>query len=218
MRPRGIVTLASFTCQWRDALIGRTQRNQWLAEFESGAGHLENPLFLPDVTMPAEYFRTAPSDEVVVKTTVEKGHGRIETRTYIASANVDWISSDRSYPGQPRFDTISTILMVQDRTEYADRATFETRAYISSAPLDVERLAAGVRGHWGVESMHWILDVEFADDLSRYRAGHGAKNMAVVRRFALGLVRANKTNGSIKTRRKVAGWNPQFLLQILQLK
>jgi len=166
----------------------------------------------------AEYFRTAPSDEVVVKTTVEKGHGRIETRTYIASAKVDWIGSERSYPGQPGFDAIKTLLMVQDRTEYADRATFETRAYISSAPLDIERLAAGVRGHWGVESMHWILDVEFADDLSRYRAGHGAKNMAVVRRFALGLVRANKTKGSIKTRRKAAGWNPQLLLQILQLK
>ncbi len=49
----GIVTLASFTCQWRDALMGRTQRNQWLAEFESGTGHLENPLFLADVTMPS---------------------------------------------------------------------------------------------------------------------------------------------------------------------
>ena len=49
--------------------------------------------------------------------------------------------------------------------------------------------------------------------LSRYRAGHGAKNMAVVRRFALGLVRAIKTKGSIKTRRKVAGWNAQFPLQ-----
>src|SRR5271157_3763745 len=48
----GIVTLARFTCQWRDALMGRTQRNQWLAEFESGTGHLENPLFLADVTMP----------------------------------------------------------------------------------------------------------------------------------------------------------------------
>jgi predicted transposase YbfD/YdcC len=144
--------------------------------------------------------------------------GTAASRTYIASAKVDWISSDRSYPGQPRFGAIRTLLMVQDRTEYADRATFEARAYISSAPLDIERLAAGVRGHWAVESMHWILDVEFADDLSRYRAGHGAKNMAVVRRFALGLVRANKTKGSIKTRRKVAGWNPQFLLQTLQLK
>src|SRR5271168_984923 len=81
-----------------------------------------------------------------------------------------------------------------------------------------ERLAAGSRGHWGVESMHWVLDVEFKDDLSRYRAGHGAKNMAVVRRFALGLLRANKSKGSIKTRRKSASWNTQFLLEILQMK
>ena len=53
--------------------------------------------------------------------------------------------------------------------------------------------------------MHWVLDVEFKDDLSRYRAGHGAKNMAVVRRFAI--LRANKSKGSIKTRRKSASWN-----------
>ena len=66
--------------------------------------------------------------------------------------------------------------------------------------------------------MHWLLDVAFKDDLSRYRSGHGAKNMAVVRRFALGLVRANKTKGSVKTRRKAASWDPKFLLQILQLK
>ena len=50
------------------------------------------------------------------------------------------------------------------RTEYADRCTLDTRLYISSAPLDIERLAGGVRGHWGVESMHWLLDVEFKDD------------------------------------------------------
>jgi predicted transposase YbfD/YdcC len=48
-------------------------------------------------------------------------------------------------------------------------------------------MAGAVRGHWGVEGMHWLLDVEFSDDLSRYRTGHGAKNMAIVRRFALGL-------------------------------
>jgi predicted transposase YbfD/YdcC len=52
--------------------------------------------------------------------------------------------------------------------------------------------------------MHWLLDVEFKDDQSRYRTGHGAKNMAVVHRFALGLVRANKRKGRVKTRRKSA--------------
>ena len=166
----------------------------------------------------ADYFRTAPAAETVTKTTVEKGHGRIETRIYTASSVVDWISSDRSYPGAPRFANIKTIVKVHARAEYADRCSFDTRYYISSAPRDIERLANGTRGHWGVESMHWLLDVEFKDDLSRYRTGHGAKNMAIVRRFALGLVRADKSKGSVKTRRKRAGWSPEFLMQILQLR
>jgi hypothetical protein len=65
--------------------------------------------------------------------------------------------------------------------------------------------------------MHWLLDVVFKDDLSRYRTGHGAKNMAFVRRFALGLVRHSNAKGSVKIRRKRASWNPQFLLQVLQI-
>lgn len=166
----------------------------------------------------ADYFGTVPAGELVSKTTVEKGHGRIETRTYTAPSTVDWIGSARSYPGQPRFKNIKIIVKVLARAEYADRCSFETRYYISSAAPDIERIARGARGHWGVESMHWLLDVEFNDDLSRYRTGHGARNMAIIRRFALGLVRANKAKGSVKTRRKTASWSPDFLLQILQLK
>ena len=126
--------------------------------------------------------------------------------------------SDRRYPGEPRFANIKSIAKVYARTEYPDRCSFDTRYFISSTACDIERIAAAVRGHWGVESMHWLLDVEFKDDLSRYRTGHGAKNMAAVRRFALGLVRANKSKGSVKTRRKSASWDPSFLLKILQLK
>jgi len=164
------------------------------------------------------YFADAPASELASKTTVEKGHGRIETRTYTASSTVDWIVADRRYPGAPRFANIKTIVKVCARAEYADRCSFDTRYFISSAARDIERIAAAVRGHWGVESMHWLLDVEFKDDQSRYRTGHGAKNMAAVRRFALSLVRANKSKGSVKTRRKSASWNPEFLLQVLQLK
>jgi predicted transposase YbfD/YdcC len=163
------------------------------------------------------YFGDAPARELVTTTTLEKGHGRIETRIYTASSNVDWIASDRRYPGEPRFANIKTIVKVHARTEYADRCSFDTRYYISSAAPEIERIARAARGHWGVESMHWLLDVEFKDDLSRYRTGHGAKNMAAVRRFALGLVRANKSKGSVKTRRKKASWNPDFLLELLQL-
>jgi predicted transposase YbfD/YdcC len=166
----------------------------------------------------ADYFASAPEEELQTKTTIEKGHGRIETRVYAASGKVDWIVSARAYPGQPRFTNVRTLVRVQETAEQAGKTTTATRYFISSAPLDIERLAGGVRGHRGVESMHWLLDCAFKDDLSRYRSGHGAKNMAIVRRFALGLVRANNEKGSVKTRRKQAGWNPEFLLQILRLR
>jgi len=186
---------------------------------EHGADYLlalkgNQPTLEADV---ADYFRTAPGAEIVTKTTVEKGHGRIETRTYRASANVDWIASDRRYPGAPRFAHIATLVQVHTTTEQAGKTSSETRTYLSSATLDIERIATAARGHWGVESMHWLLDVEFKDDLSRYRQGHGARNMAVVRRFALDLVRAHKSKGSVKTRRKRAGWSPDFLLSVLQV-
>jgi predicted transposase YbfD/YdcC len=164
-----------------------------------------------------EYFQTAPPAEIVSTTTLEKGHGRIETRRYVASDNVAWIASDRRYPGEPRFPGIATLTQVHSTTEHAGKITHEIRTYISSMPCDIDKIAAAIRGHWGVESMHWILDVQFKDDLSRYRQGHGAKNMAVVRRFALDLVRAHNAKGSVKTRRLIATWNPEFLLKVLSL-
>ncbi len=60
----------------------------------------------------------------------------------------------------------------------------------------------------------WLLDVEFKDDLSRYRTGHGARNLAVVRHFALNLVRQAADKRSIKRRRNRASWDPEYLLQI----
>lgn len=55
----------------------------------------------------------------------------------------------------------------------------------------------------------------FAEDQSRLRKGFGAKNMAVVRHFALNLVRSAKDTKSIKLRRKIAGWTPDYLQQVL---
>ncbi len=75
-----------------------------------------------------------------------------------------------------------------------------------------------MRGHWGIENrLHWVLDVTFKEDQSRLRKGHGARNMAVVRHFAINLVRAAKDKKSIKLRRKVAGWNVDYLASILGL-
>ena len=97
-----------------------------------------------------------------------------------------------------------------------DRCRFDTRYYISSAPLDAEAAARAVRGHWGIENrLHWVLDVTFKEDQSRIRKGHGAKNMAVVRHFAINLVRQKNDKNSIKLRRKIAGWDVDYLASLL---
>jgi Transposase DDE domain len=88
--------------------------------------------------------------------------------------------------------------------------------YISSRALTAPAFAAAARGHWGIENkLHWVLDVTFREDHSRLRTGHGAKNMAVVRHFALNLVRQLADKRSIKRRRKRAAFDPQYLLEIL---
>jgi len=77
--------------------------------------------------------------------------------------------------------------------------------------------AAAVRSHWGIEnSLHWVLDVVFGEDRSRLRTGHGANNMAVIRHFAINAVRIATGKRSIKTTRKIAGWDPDVLAKILQ--
>ena len=75
-----------------------------------------------------------------------------------------------------------------------------------------------MRAHWAIENrLHWVLDVTFREDLSRLRKGHGAKNMAVVRHFAINLVRTATDKRSLKLRRKLAGWNPEYLDALLNL-
>jgi predicted transposase YbfD/YdcC len=146
----------------------------------------------------------------------DKGHGRIEQRTVSVIQDVDWLSGDRRFPGEFRLPNAATIIRVQSRTELADRCRFETRYYISSAMLSAEQAAFAVRGHWGIENrLHWVLDVVFADDQSRLRKGHGAKNMAIVRHFAINMIRAATDKKSIKLRRKIAGWDPNYLAQRL---
>jgi predicted transposase YbfD/YdcC len=149
-------------------------------------------------------------------TDVDKGHGRIEQRTVTVAHEVDWLNGDRRFPGELRLPDVAAIVRVASRAELKDRGRFETRYYISSTALSATRAAEAVRSHWAIEnSLHWVLDVTFGDDQSRLRTGHGARNMAVVRHFAINLVRAVGDKRSIKLRRKRAAWDPQYLATIL---
>jgi predicted transposase YbfD/YdcC len=162
------------------------------------------------------YFTDAPAAALETTVDVDKGHGRIEQRAVTVAHEVDWLDSDRRFPGEIRLPDVTTIIRVASRAELKDRGRFETRYYVSSAALSADRAAQAVRSHWAIEnSLHWVLDVTFGDDQSRLRTGHGARNMAVVRHFAINLVRTVSDKRSVKLRRKCATWNPDYLATML---
>jgi predicted transposase YbfD/YdcC len=162
------------------------------------------------------FFADAPAESLDTKVDVDKGHGRIEQRTVTVAHDVSWLDGDRRFPGEIRLPNVTTIVKVASRAELKDRGRFETRYYISSAALSAAAAAEAVRSHWAIEnSLHWVLDVTFGDDQSRLRTGHGAKNMAVVRHFAINLLRTVQDKLSIRLRRKSATWNPEYLATVL---
>ena len=87
-------------------------------------------------------------------------------------------------PGERRFPTLASLIRTTTQVERRGRITRDTRYFIASARLTPERAAEAIRNHWGIESLHWVLDVIFKEDQSRLRRGHGAQNMALVRRLA----------------------------------
>ena len=158
------------------------------------------------------------AEAAVLETSIDldKGHGRIEERRIAVLREVDWLAGGRRFPGELRLPGAACLVRAETRVESRGATRTETRYFISSRALTATEAAAAVRGHWAIENrLHWVLDVTFADDQSRLRKGHGARNMATVRHFALNLVRTATDKRSIKSRRKLAGWSPDYLQAIL---
>jgi predicted transposase YbfD/YdcC len=145
--------------------------------------------------------------------TVEKDHGRLETRRYFQSDQLDWFV-DRS-----QWEELHSVGMVESIREYEGKRTVERRYYLSSLPLAVETFARAVRSHWGVENkVHWIMDVCFGEDQSRARAGYAAENLATLRRLALNLLKKEKTKKrGIKGKQLNASWDHAYLLRLLAI-
>lgn len=145
-------------------------------------------------------------------TRLEQKHGRQERRLYTVLPVPDDFAELAQWQG------LTSLVMVA--REYVD-AKGEThtgvRYYISSLPAEVKRLAAAVRGHWGIEnSLHWVLDVAFREDRNRARAENAQANLGVLRRTALSLLKNTEgLKGSMHCRRQQAAWNDATLEQVL---
>lgn len=163
------------------------------------------------------YFADPPPGALDIVETADGEHGRIERRRHAVCHTVDWLFSDRRYPGEPSFPDLAMIAMVEATTERDGKTTRERRYYLASARLDAKTFAHAARAHWGIENrLHWVLDVVFHDDLARLRTGYGPENMAVIKHMAMNLLRAAKPTTSLKNRRKLAGWDLDYLDHLLR--
>ena len=143
--------------------------------------------------------------------TVEKDHGRIETRRYWQSQTLDWFAD------QGKWEGLRSVGVVESVRDVNGQATTERRYYLSSLPQDILCFARAVRSHWGVEnSVHWHMDVSFGEDQSRARTGFAAENLATLRRLALNMLKREKTKKrGVRGKQKNAGWDHAYLLRLL---
>ncbi len=107
--------------------------------------------------------------------------------------------------------------MVIRRRTIEGNETIEVHYYVSSLPMGVKRFARAARGHWGIENrLHWSLDVVFAQDASRIRKGTSPEIASMLRQSALMILqRDTQLLGSLRCKRKQAGWNNELLETLL---
>jgi predicted transposase YbfD/YdcC len=145
--------------------------------------------------------------------TSEDAHGRMDERSYYLSKVPSDFALKKEWPW------IKAIGYSVRITRHADgRETDEVRYYALSRYLSGKRFSEAVRGHWGIESMHWVLDVNFREDDSRTRERTLGDNLSWLRRFAVTLLKRHPAKDSLRGKMQAAGYNTDFLAEVLMQK
>ena len=149
--------------------------------------------------------------------TENKAHGRIEVRRC-------WTMNVDAECGAPfdQWTALNGIVRVETQRTLGGKSSLEQRHYLTSRrDFSPEDALAASRSHWGIENqLHWVLDVGFREDDCRVRAGYAAENFAVVRHFAVNLIRAAPSpvrthpRAGVESRRMFAAWNDQYLFRL----
>jgi predicted transposase YbfD/YdcC len=140
-----------------------------------------------------------------------RGHGRDEYRRYTVLYTTESIRHREDWAG------LTVIGMCYSERTAAGETTSEARYFIGSKKASARFYATGLRNHWGIEdSLHWQLDVTFAEDANRVTRRNGAENLALLRRLTLSLLKAHPEKLSIAKKRFAAALDTAFLEEILR--
>lgn len=148
--------------------------------------------------------------KLTIVETTEKDHGRIETRRYTISTDLNWLQ------GKDEWTNLNAVVMVESIREIKSNTTTERRYYLTSL-TDLTTIADTIRNHWAIEnSQHWVLDVIFGEDGQKSLERNEKANKALLTRTALNLIRANGDEKlSVKRSKMRASQNKSYLEQLL---
>lgn len=201
-----IVTIDAAGCQVENARIIRKQEGHYLLAVKDNQPTLR-------AAVEANFDRACEADFLGVRTdgheSSEDGHGRHEERY------VTVIYEPTGLPTE--WPDVAAVVQVNREREVGGVRAVTSHYYLTSHPGTAAEFAGWVRGHWGIENgLHWVLDVVFREDRSRIRAANAGANLAMIRRVAVSLLRRAPGKGSGVTKRLKAGWDDDYLLQVLQ--
>jgi predicted transposase YbfD/YdcC len=205
-----IVTIDAMGCQTAIAASIRAAEADYVLALKGNQGRLHDGVHALLAHGQATAFKEIAH---VAHQTVDKGHGRIETRRYTLITDAAWVS----YLNEgARWQDLHSIGIVDAERVIDGQREHHVRYYISSL-TNVRDFARAVRGHWGIENgLHWVLDVDFGEDQQRSHTDHSAENFAVVRHIALNLLKQERSAKlGLKGKRLKAGWDEGYLLKVL---
>lgn len=144
----------------------------------------------------------------------EKSRGRIECREVLVTEHLGWL------PQKKEWKDLNSIACLKSTRTVKEQKTVELRYYISSLEGNAWKMAHAIRSHWSVENkLHWQLDVSYGEDGCKIRKDNGAENFSIIRRVTLNLLKADKkTKAGIKNKRSKAGWDKNYMLDVLGMK
>jgi len=142
--------------------------------------------------------------------TEERGHGREELRHYHVLLHPEFAT-------KAEWAGLKVIGKCFRRTIRDGKPTEEVCYFIGSRKTSAKVYGNALRGHWGIENtLHWSLDVTFAEDANRVSRRHGAENLAACRRVALSLLKQQPDKKSIACKRVRAAADPAYLEEVLR--
>ncbi|NUY57740.1 ISAs1 family transposase [Salinivibrio sp. EAGSL] len=196
-----LVTIDAMACQTTIAKTILEQGGDYLLAVKQNQGKLANA-----ITEAFSEQRRTFNDDVEF----EYGHGRIESRQcYVLDKAC--LSGDFT-----RWPSLQSLVMVESlRVEKGRPMSLEYRYYISSKSLTADKASRAIRSHWGIEAMHWVLDVNMGEDACQIYKDNGAANFACLRHMASNMVRAEPTKISLVAKQKRCLMNPSFLEKVL---